>query len=146
MPTERDKVVFDISVSQKLISDEQAQRAFNRLRSYERAGKNMSLSVLLEQLGLINSIQRQSLENAAQYRISRDVDKVIGQLLDKHCYLERNLIDAALAAQKNHYRETGLTIRIGDWLVQNGMLNQDQVIAIEKLFDLRENQAQFPGF
>lgn len=142
MPTEWDKVVYDISVTQQLISEEQANAAMNRLASYEMAGQSVSLCVLLEQLGLIDSVKRQSLENAAQYRVFRDVDKDIGQLFEKHRYLDRGVIDAALAAQKNHYRETGLTIRIGDWLVQNGMLDQAQVLAVEKLFELQARQAR----
>lgn len=141
VPTEWDKVVYDISVSQRLISEDQARMAVQQLDSLEQQGRRTTLSLLLEQSGLISPIQRQSLENAAQYRVFRDVDKDIAQLLEQHRYLERSVINEALAAQKNHYRTTGWTVRIGDWLVENEYLDPAQTRAVEKLYELKSKQS-----
>lgn len=136
MPTDFDEVIREISVSQGLVSEASVAGAWQRLLELERTGQAIPLSLVLERLQMIQPADRLALENAARYRVTRDVDKEIARILQDSNYCKQDSINQALAAQKDHYRATRETLRLATWLVERGLLNDAQRIAAEKLFAL----------
>jgi hypothetical protein len=136
VPSEFDEVVREIGLSQGVFSEAQVETAFNKLRQLEAQGQQYTLPVVLEGMQLISETDRMALENAAAYRVHRDADKEIARIIRESGYSEINVVDRVLTEQKEHYRATGETLRIGPVLVSRGFLSEAQRIAAEKLYQL----------
>lgn len=136
MPSEFDEVIREIGISQGVFNDQQVDTAMAKLVQLEAQGQQYALSVVLEKLQLITETDRLALENAATYRVNRDADKEIARIIRESGYTDNAIVDHALSDQKEHYRATGETMRIGQLLVNQGHINEAQRIAAEKLFQL----------
>ena len=136
MPSEFDEVVREIGLSQGVFNDAQARTALDKLTQLEAQGQSFSLSVVLQRMNLISETDRVALENAATYRVHRDSDKEIAKIIGDSGYTDLGIIEKALSEQKEHYRATGETLRVGHFLVNQGYLSEAQRIAAEKLFTL----------
>jgi hypothetical protein len=136
VPSEFDEVIREIGLSQQVFSDAQVETALNKLRQLKAQGQIFPLSVVLQRMNLISDTDRLALENAANYRVSRDADKEIARIIRESGYTDVAVVEKALSDQKEHYRATGETMRIGHVLVHQGFLSGAQRIAAEKLFQL----------
>lgn len=142
MPSEYDQVVREIGLSQGIFSAQQAEMALNKLRELESQGQPYPLSVVLERMGLVDETDRIALENAARYRIHRDADKEIARIVKDSGYADQATVDQCLSEQKNHYRATGETLRISEFLIRRGAISEAQKIAAEKLYELGSFSSQ----
>lgn len=136
MPSEFDEVIREIGISQGVFNDQQVDAAMAKLVQLEAQGQQYALSVVLEKLQLISETDRLALENAATYRVHRDADKEIARIIRESGYADNLTVDRALSDQKEHYRATGETLRVGQLLVNQGQINDAQRLAAEKLFQL----------
>ena len=112
MPTQYDEVVREIGVQQGLFTREQAASAMAKLQELAARGQTFPLSVVLEKLTIITETDRLALENASRYRVHRDDDKEVARIIKESNYAPDHAVDLALSAQKDHYRQSGETIRL----------------------------------
>lgn len=145
MPTQYDEVVREIGVQQGLFTREQAASAMAKLQELAARGQTFPLSVVLEKLTIITETDRLALENASRYRVHRDDDKEVARIIKESNYAPDHAVDLALSAQKDHYRQSGETIRLADFLVRQGAMSEVQKMAALKLFELQKRAGAGDG-
>lgn len=121
------RAYVQIGLQQKLFKKEQVAEA-------ERAGKPVHEHLLAR--GVITPDQHKGLERAVAYRLGRDEDKKVAQLVVEHGYCSQAAVEKALKQQKDFYGKTGELMRLGTLLVEMGSLSDSQHLAAIKLFRL----------
>ena len=83
-------------------------------------------------LEFINERQLESLQNALQYRSSRNEDKRLGRQLVRMRAVKSSIVQGGLQKQKSTYEKTGRTVRLADLLLKNGELEKADLKAARK--------------
>lgn len=144
MLTRFDEALKQIGLAQRILDPGQVQAAVAQLEELARLGQTYPLGVVLERLNFLAERDRLTLENAARYRVSRDADKGMGRILIDNGYTSAERVEQALQQQKEHYRRSGETIRVGRLLVDYGVITDAQRVAAEKLLALSQAQGAPP--
>lgn len=112
------------------------QRLFQPKHVDEAAREKQPLPEYLLARGLISPDQHTGLERAVSYRLGRDEDKRVAQLVVEHGYCSESAVAKALKQQKALYARSGQLVRLGTLLVDAGSLSDSQHLAAMKLFRL----------
>ena len=136
MPSRYDEVIRSIGLAQGIISPAQGEQAWRKLIEREAKGQATNLGALLVELRVVTTTDEMALVNASRYRVHRDIDKHIGELLSEHGYCSAEAVTNAMAKQKNHYRETGETLRLTRVLGAQNIISEAQQRGAEKLYEL----------
>lgn len=131
MTDEHAKAYVQIGLQQQLFGKEDVKAA-------ARAGQALHESLLAR--GVITPDQHVGLERAVAYRLGRDEDKRLAQLLLEHGYTAQAAVEAALEQQKALYSQTGELSRLADLLVRSGSLTHSQQTAATKLLRLAQKK------
>lgn len=124
---ERASAYVQIGLQQNLFKKEHVKEA-------ERAGQPIHELLLARKV--LTPDQHKGLERAVVYRLGRDEDRRVAQLLLEHGYTNQAAIEKALEQQKEVYGKTGELMRLLALLVQAGALTPSQQTAAQKLLKL----------
>jgi hypothetical protein len=133
----REQILLQIGVQQRLFSREQVEDT-------RRASPGAPLGEALVSRGVISREQARGLERAVQYRLGRDEDKRVAQIIVDSGYCPENRVQEALRRQKDIYAKSGELIRLGTLLTDDGSLTDSQHIAAFKIFRI-ERAGIHPG-
>lgn len=133
----REQILVQIGVQQRLFTREQADEA-------RRASPGASLADALIGRGVLSREQARGLERAVVYRLGRDEDKRIAQIIVDSGYCPENRVQEALRRQKDIYGKSGELLRLGTLLMDDGSLTDSQHIAAFKIFQI-ERTGLRPG-
>lgn len=136
-PAAREQVVVQIGVQQRLFTREQADEA-------RRASPGAPLTDALVARGVLSRDQARGLERAAIYRLGRDEDKRVAQIIVDSGYCPENRVQEALRRQKEIYGKSGELVRLGTLLMDDGSITDSQHIAALKIFQI-ERTGLRPG-
>ena len=124
----RAKAFEQIGIQQQLFDREQVQRAW---RIADDEGLELRECLLRE--GALDRSQLRGLERAVTYRLGRDDDKEIAELLIESHYCEAPAVETALTRQKELYTQSGELVRLGVLLVRSRAITETQRIASDKI-------------
>lgn len=133
----RDQIFIQIGVQQRLFTQQQVDET-------RRAAAGAPLGEALVARGVISREQHRGLERAVTYRLGRDEDKRIAQIIVDSGYCQETRVQDALKRQKDVYAKSGELMRIGSLLLEDGTLTDSQHIAASKIF-LIERASLKPG-
>lgn len=123
----REQILVQIGVQQRLFSREQAEEV-------RRASPSAPLADALVSRGVLTREQARGLERAVVYRLGRDEDKRVAQIIVDSGYCPESRVQEALRRQKDIYSKSGELIRLGTLLMDDGSLTDSQHIAAVKIF------------
>ena len=133
----RDQIFIQIGVQQKLFTREQVEET-------RRATAGAPLGEALVARGVVSREQHRGLERAVTYRLGRDEDKRIAQIIVDSGYCQETRVQEALKRQKDVYAKSGELMRLGALLLDDGTLTDSQHIAASKIFSI-ERASLKPG-
>lgn len=125
----REQLLVQIGVQQRLFSREQAD-------DVRRAAPGVPLADALVSRGVLSREQARGLERAVVYRLGRDEDKRVAQIIVDSGYCPENRVQEALRRQKDLYAKSGELVRLGTLLMDAGSLTDSQHIAAIKIFHI----------
>lgn len=131
----RDQLFVQIGLQQRLFTREQADDA-------RRAGGPLAEALVAR--GVLAREQARGLERAVVYRLGRDEDKRIAQIIVDSGYCPEPRVQEALRRQKDLYARSGELVRLGTLLMGDGALTDSQHIAAAKIFHI-ERAGLRPG-
>ncbi len=128
---ERDKLLLQIGVQQRLFSQSAADDA-------AREADGRPLAQVLVERGDLGAEQARGLERAVTYRLGRDEDKRIAQIIIDSGYAPEKRVEDAMRRQKDFYAKTGELLRLATLLLEDGAISDSQQIAAYKLFKIEQ--------
>jgi len=130
-PERREKIYLQIGLQQALFTKADVDQARPAARQSRRP-----LGEVLVEIGALDQEQHRGLERAVTYRLGRDEDKRIAQIMVDSGYTEQAAVEQALKRQKDFYGKTGELIRIGTLLIEGGELSDSQHTAACKIYQI----------
>ncbi len=124
----RDQLFVQIGLQQKLFSQGQLDDA------RRSAAPGRSLGEALLDRGALSREAYRGLDRAVTYRLGRDEDKRIAQIIVDSGYCSEARVEEALRRQKDFYGKTGELLRIGSLLVEEGAMTDSQAMAAGKIY------------
>lgn len=135
MATQEDSAIqlFEtIALDNRLVTKYQLKKAHDELDKRGDAASPETLGDVFVSLEFINERQLESLQNALQYRSSRNEDKRLGRQLVRMRAVKSSIVQGGLQKQKSTYEKTGRTVRLADLLLKNGELEKADLKAARK--------------
>ena len=123
----REQLFVQIGLQQRLFSQAQLDDA-------RRALPGRPLGDALLERGALSREAHRGLDRAVTYRIGRDEDKRIAQIIVDSGYCSEARVEEALRRQKDFYGKTGELLRIGALLVEDGAMTDSQAVAASKIY------------
>jgi hypothetical protein len=126
----REQVFLQIGVQQKLFTKEQADDARRNVPAAPTLGEALITR------GVLTRDQQRGLERAVTYRLGRDEDKRIAQIIVDSGYCPEARVQEALKRQKDVYGKSGDLVRLGTLLMDDGAITDSQQVAAYKIFQI----------
>ncbi|MCO5165706.1 MAG: hypothetical protein M9894_04980 [Planctomycetes bacterium] len=133
----REQLFVQIGVQQRLFTREQVE-------DVRRGAPGAALAEALVARGVLAREQARGLERAVVYRLGRDEDKRIAQIIVDSGYCPEARVQEALRRQKDLYARSGDLVRLGTLLMGDGALTDSQHIAAAKIFQIERTNLR-PG-
>ena len=128
----REQVFVQIGVQQKLFTKEQADDARRSVPAAPTLGEALITR------GVLTRDQQRGLERAVTYRLGRDEDKRIAQIIVDSGYCPEARVQEALKRQKDVYGKSGDLVRLGTLLMDDGAITDSQQVAAYKIFQIEK--------
>ena len=123
---ERDAVYAQIGRSQRLFSQPQIELA-------AKQHPDLPLGKALVKLGVVDTSQHEGVLRAVDYRLGREEDKRLAQVLVEHRYCDQAAVKRALEQQKTLYHERGECQRLATLLLEGESITDGQHLAARKI-------------
>jgi hypothetical protein len=134
-PQAREQVFVQIGVQQRLFTQQQVDDA-------RRAGGSLAETLVAK--GALSREQARGIERAVTYRLGRDEDKRIAQIIVDSGYCQEPRVQEALKRQKEVYAKSGDLLRLVSLLTEGGSITESQHIAALKIFQIERGSVK-PG-
>ena len=128
-------VLGKLAVKFKYITNEQLSEALAVKKKKNAAGETCYLGQILVDFGMLTKNQRDFLLSVQQMRETRTLDQGFGELALSNGFSSREELDKALETQKKTFLEAKKVLAVGDILVNQGTLTENQRDALLKLQD-----------
>ena len=128
-------ILGKLAVKFKYITSEQLSEALAVKKQKNVAGETCHLGQILVDLGMLTGNQRDFLLSVQQMRETRTLDQRFGELALSNGFSSREDLDKALETQKKTFLESKKVLAVGDILVRQGTLTENQRDALLKLQD-----------
>ena len=125
-------VIGKLAVKYKFLSDKQLQQALSIQEQGKRVGRRLLLGEILVVHGMISQAQLDFLISVQRMFEVRRLDGKFGTIAVRNEFTTRDEIDGALQEQNRTFKETKVIKLIGDILVENKTLTENQRDAILK--------------
>jgi hypothetical protein len=132
----REQIYVQIGTQQRLFTREQVDEA-------RRAAPGPVGEALVAR-GVLTRDQHRGLDRAVTYRLGRDEDKRIAQIIVDSGYCREARVQEALKRQKEVYSRSGDLVRLGTLLMDDGAITDSQHIAAYKIFQIERTSIR-PG-
>lgn len=126
----REQIFVQIGLQQRLFTKEQVDDA------RKSAPTAPTLGEALIARGALTRDQQRGLERAVTYRLGRDEDKRIAQIIVDSGYCPEARVQEALRRQKDVYGKSGDLVRLGTLLMDDGAITDSQQLAAYKIFQI----------
>jgi hypothetical protein len=119
------------------------QRLFTQAEvdGFKRSAPGRSVGDLLVERGVLSKEQHKGLDRAVTYRLGRDEDKRVAQIIVDSGYCSEERVEAAMKRQKDFYGKTGELMRLGALLIEGGDLTDSQHLAASKIYRIEKGSA-----
>lgn len=134
-PQAREQVFVQIGVQQRLFTQQQVEEA-------RRAGQPLAEALVAR--GTLTREQARGIERAVTYRLGRDEDKRVAQIIIDSGYCHEPRVQEALKRQKEVYGKSGELVRLVTLLMDGGSITESQHIAAMKIFSIERGSLK-PG-
>jgi hypothetical protein len=134
----RERLYVQIGLQQRLFTQAQLDDA-------RRAAPGKPIPDALQERGVLGREQHRGLDRAVSYRLGRDDDKRIAQIIVDSGYCSEQRVEDALRRQKDFYGKTGELVRICQLLVEDGTLTDSQHLAASKIFRIERTSIAKAG-
>jgi len=141
-------VLGKLAVKFKYITDEQLSEALAVKEQKSAAGETCHFGQILVDLDMLTVNQRDFLLSVQQMRETRTLDQRFGELALSNGFVSREALGKALDTQKQSFLESKKVLAVGDILVRQGSLTENQRDALLKLqnrLKVPENSSSQPA-
>jgi hypothetical protein len=126
----REQIFVQIGIQQRLFTQAQVDDA----RKGAPAAPTLGEALIAR--GALSRDQQRGLERAVTYRLGRDEDKRIAQIIVDSGYCPEARVQEALKRQKDVYGKSGDLVRLGTLLMDDGAISDSQQLAAYKIFQI----------
>lgn len=136
-PEEYDKAYAGIAIAHKICSQEILRDAFKAQAGLKAKKQWKPLAEILMEQGKVSKSHHQAIERAVKYRLQREDDKMLGQIMIVSDYAPEKVVVEALEEQKALYSKTGETKTLEELLIAQGAITADHALAAKKIRKLK---------
>ena len=120
------RVLGKLAVKYGYASEAQVQEGLELQAKEREAGREKALGLILREQGVISEDQLDSLVSVQQLLTLRQLDVRFGAIAVQNGFADQDAIEKALQEQKRIFKEMGSAKPIGDILVEEGVISQEQ--------------------
>ncbi len=133
----RQNVFSSWAVTLKLCTPKQVEDALAEFEAKERRGEKTTLREFFHRIGLRKE-NMELLFSIKAYMELLEQDKKFGNIAVRNGFVSREVVDSTLALQRKQFAETRSSAKLGDMLVANGDMTEEQkslVLIVQKRRD-----------
>ena len=121
----RDNIFCNWAVSLKITTKKRVDAALEEFKLRELRGEATSLREFFHRIGLRKE-NMELLFSIKAYMELQKQDKKFGNIAVRNGFVSREVVDSTLALQRDRFARTRTSVKLGDMLVANGDLTEEQ--------------------